>query len=174
MSDFDGAIKAYQETLRLDPGHTKAAANLSGVFRNSGDTIAARKVVADILRRVPGDSHALLARAELDKQSGDCESAVAAYRQVLSIQPNDDATYSSYLFTLNFVPGVSAETVLAEHRRYGEALARRIPQLPPQASTRRHERLRIGYVSPDFRRHSVSCFVEPLLRHHDRSKVEVF
>jgi predicted O-linked N-acetylglucosamine transferase (SPINDLY family) len=34
--------------------------------------------------------------------------------------------------------------------------------------------LKVGYVSPDFRTHSVSHFVEPLLRGHDRHEVEVF
>jgi protein O-GlcNAc transferase len=35
-------------------------------------------------------------------------------------------------------------------------------------------RLRIGYVSPDFRHHVCALFIEPLLRNHDRSQVEVF
>jgi predicted O-linked N-acetylglucosamine transferase (SPINDLY family) len=173
VPDSDGAIDAYAEALRLDPDHAKSAVNLAGVLKNTGKTLAARKVIADILQRAPDNVHALLAQAEMDKQSGDCESALAAYRQVLAVQPDDDATASTFLFTLNFVPGISAETVLAEHRRYGESLARRTPMLPPRATANGHERLRIGYVSPDFRRHSVSCFVEPLLRYHDRSKVEV-
>lgn len=171
--DSDGAIEAYKEALRLDPTHAKSAVNLAGVLKSTGNTLDARSVITDILQRVPGNVHALLAQAEMDKQSGDCESAVAAYRQVLALQPDDAATASTFLFTLNFVPGISAEAVLAEHRRYGESLARRTPMLPPRANVRGRERLRIGYVSPDFRRHSVSCFVEPLLRYHDRSKVEV-
>ena len=35
-------------------------------------------------------------------------------------------------------------------------------------------RLKIGYVSLDFRQHSVAYFIEPLLREHDRQAVEVF
>ncbi len=35
-------------------------------------------------------------------------------------------------------------------------------------------RLRIGYVSPDFRRHPVGRFMVPLLEHHDRGRFEVF
>ena len=36
------------------------------------------------------------------------------------------------------------------------------------------ERLRIGYVSEDFRSHSVSYFFEPLLQHHNANVVETF
>ncbi len=36
------------------------------------------------------------------------------------------------------------------------------------------QRLRIGYLSPDFRRHVVDHFVRGLIRHHDREQFEVF
>ena len=46
------------------------------------------------------------------------------------------------------------------------------PRMPMTARLGR--RLKIGYVSPDFRQHSVAYFVEPLLKEHDRQAVEVF
>ena len=36
------------------------------------------------------------------------------------------------------------------------------------------DKLRIGYVSGDFKSHSVSYFFEPLLQHHNASVVETF
>ena len=35
-------------------------------------------------------------------------------------------------------------------------------------------RLKVGYVSPDFRQLSVAYFVDPLLKGHDQQAVEVF
>jgi predicted O-linked N-acetylglucosamine transferase (SPINDLY family) len=35
-------------------------------------------------------------------------------------------------------------------------------------------RIRIGYMSPNFSRHSVGYFVEPVIRHHDRKHFEIF
>ena len=38
----------------------------------------------------------------------------------------------------------------------------------------RHSKLRIGYVSGDFKNHVASFFIKPLLQYYDRSKFEVF
>ncbi|MGH8172568.1 MAG: tetratricopeptide repeat protein [Rhodanobacteraceae bacterium] len=173
VPDSNAAIAAYREALKHEPNHAKSCVNLAGLLRKAGESRAARMILAEILQRDPGYVPALLAQAELFKQSGDSESAVEAYRKVLDITPDDDAIASTYLFALNFVPGIRPETVLAEHRKFGDSITRRVATLPSRAPTRTHDRLRIGYVSPDFRRHSVSCFMEPLLRHHDRSNVEV-
>jgi predicted O-linked N-acetylglucosamine transferase (SPINDLY family) len=49
-------------------------------------------------------------------------------------------------------------------------------QVPAAVHTQRsgQRRLRIGYVSPDFREHSVMFFIEPILARHDRQAFEVF
>ena len=46
------------------------------------------------------------------------------------------------------------------------------PAAPTAAGENR--RLRIGYVSHDFKRHSVANFIRPVLREHDRDSFEVF
>jgi predicted O-linked N-acetylglucosamine transferase (SPINDLY family) len=45
---------------------------------------------------------------------------------------------------------------------------------PHESTAEPDRRLRIGYVSPDFREHPVARFVLPLFREHDREQVEVF
>ena len=46
----------------------------------------------------------------------------------------------------------------------------RRPQRRAPAPT---SRLRVGFLSPDLRRHPVGDFIEQLLEHHDRSQIEV-
>lgn len=114
----------------------------------------------------------------LDTQ-GDAGAAQEAYRKVAELRPNDPGTDSNLLMMRNYRETLSPAGLYAAHRRWGErveaALAPVVaatprPALPPLAG----RRLRIGYVSPDFRLHSVSMFLLPLLEAHDRTRVELF
>jgi predicted O-linked N-acetylglucosamine transferase (SPINDLY family) len=76
---------------------------------------------------------------------------------------------------LNLVPGVSNEERFAQHLLWAEQHAD--PFTPERATpgrARGARKLRIGYVSPDFRHHALAPFVAPLLERHDRSRFEVF
>ncbi|HTW95710.1 MAG TPA: hypothetical protein VMD30_12985, partial [Tepidisphaeraceae bacterium] len=68
----------------------------------------------------------------------------------------------------------NAQFMLEEHRRWGERFAAPLARTTPHRNDRAPDRLlRIGYVSPDFRQHSVSAFMVPLLECHDRRRFHV-
>ena len=78
---------------------------------------------------------------------------------------------STRLFALNYDPALPARAVLAAHAAWGRRFG---CPAPPPVDADPERRLRIGYVSPDFRRHSCAFFFEPLLEAHDPAEVEVF
>ena len=167
----DDAAGAYRQALQLDPGAAGAALNLSKLLSQAGDGEQAYGVLEDALRRQPNDAPLELELAQLDREHLHPERAVERYRRVLQRSPGDYAAWSSLLFTLNFLPEASAAQILEEHRRFGAArrvataVSRPVPSQPGR-------RLRVGFVSADFRRHPVACFIEPLLRWLDRERVE--
>jgi len=116
--------------------------------------------------------------AALDAQ-GEPEAALAAYRTVAELRPDDPGTDSNLLMMLGYREALTPAELSAAHRRWGErvegalapALAANPRPVPPPLAGRR---LRIGYVSPDFRLHSVAMFLLPLLAAHDRTRVELF
>lgn len=79
---------------------------------------------------------------------------------------------SSRLFALHYDPALSARAVHEAHVAWG----RRFPVRPAPRLLHPDpgRRLRVGYVSPDFRQHSCAYFFEPLLNAHDPREVEVF
>ncbi|MGE5477241.1 MAG: hypothetical protein ACM3Q1_11340 [Bacteroidales bacterium] len=64
----------------------------------------------------------------------------------------------------------------ALHRRVAAANAERLARIPPLPPQPQHSRprLRVGYLSADFRAHPVAYLVADTIAHHDRDRFEVF
>ena len=104
------------------------------------------------------------------------DAAVAAYDRALQLAPASGAIFSALLFHRHYLTPVNAQRMFEWHRRFGE-IARQAGSQPRGACTQAPDaarRLRIGYVSPNFSRHSVGYFIEPVIRCHDRAHYEVF
>jgi len=82
-------------------------------------------------------------------------------------------TGSALLMLRQYVPADSHEPVARAHVEWGEKYASSPPGPSPDLSLEPGMPLRIAYLSPDFRTHSVGYFIEPLLEAHDRHRVHV-
>ena len=106
---------------------------------------------------------------------GDLEGALVALERVLALAPALADAHSSLIFHLPFSPTRDAKVQAEETRRWSDRhaaplIARRRPHPHDRASERR---LRVGYVSPDFRDHVQRLYMLPVLRQHDRSRFEI-
>jgi len=108
-------------------------------------------------------------------EQGRCDEALDCLRESLVHKPNAPAIYSNLLLLLNYTSKVTPADVSAEHFAWATRFAPPVPDAPPVPLPHDpNRRLRIGYLSPDFRQHTVSSFIELLLTHHNRDRVEVF
>lgn len=104
---------------------------------------------------------------------GEGERAVEDYLMAAALEPDagrQRGELSNAEFAACYVD-FPPETYQAMHRRYQAALAEVRP-LPPACYD--HARLRVGYLSANFRAHPLAFFFWPLLLHHDRTRVEVY
>ena len=108
-------------------------------------------------------------------QLGRMAEARSHYLEVCRIEPEFAHAWTSALACLNYDPDCPPEQAAADHRHWaGQVAAPFYPKLARFACDRDPaRRLRIGYVSPDLRRHPVSAIFAPILAAHDRSQVEV-
>jgi len=107
---------------------------------------------------------------------GRAEDAVELTRACAEQHPGDTVLVSGLALMLNYVPGVTSAESLAAHRRFGALLEAQFPSpLQTYLNNRDpHRRLRVGFISPDLRAHSVAYFMEPLLKNLDAAAVEVY
>src|SRR5262249_23793600 len=108
------------------------------------------------------------------KESGRLAESLAVHRHTVELDPRLPAGRSNLLYTLNYDETVSRDALYAEHVAWGNSVrfpigGSRFANAPDPA-----RRLRIGYVSGDFRHHSVAFFFAPLLDARGRTAVEVF
>jgi predicted O-linked N-acetylglucosamine transferase (SPINDLY family) len=104
------------------------------------------------------------------------DEAEASYRQALEIKADHEDAFGNMLFTLNYHPDKSGEEIFEAYREYDARFgqAQRSEWQPHSNNRETGRRLKVGYVSPDFRKHSVRNFLEPVLAGHDKQVVEVY
>lgn len=151
------------------------AASLKFLQKKTEDAkVLAKRALSkgDLLQWQEGAVHHLL--AETAKSAGDRRTAAEEYlasSRCKEIENGKLADYSNYLLSLSFFENSDTD-LLAAARGFGELLEG-VRQYKHPSSKYRHERLRIGYISPDFRRHIVACFSRAFFRGADRTCFEV-
>ena len=90
--------------------------------------------------------------------------------------PEGRATDSSPLFALNFRTDLSAAAGSTSMRAWGRSSreSRAFGFMSWPCAARPERRLRIGYVSGDFRKHPIGLFIRPVFAQHDRDQVDVY
>jgi len=176
LGRFKEAVACYGRALALRPDLVAALSNLGAAFQELGLLDDALACCHQTIALTPADAEVHTNLGNALRDLGKLDEAIAAYRSACEIDRRNFNAHSSCLFCLNYAPDLSAEEIFAEYRRWDEAHARPLAPAAARYDNERspERRLRIGYVSPDFRRHPVQHFIEPVLARHDKSMVEVF
>lgn len=174
LYDWPAAVEVLQAIIAIWPSKAEMHCNLGTVYQAMGRTADAIAAYEAALKLNPRLAVALNSLGSAFLAQNDFERAEDCYRRCLEANPADLRARSNLLMLLNYLPDADPAKVLAEHREWGRVAQARIPRLPgvtPEPVAGR--RVRVAYLSSDFREHSVASFIEPVLRHHDRARFEV-
>ena len=173
---LDDAIDYAQKAILIEPNYVAAYNNLGMAYHAKGHLSEAKSYYR---KAIEIDSHFADAYNNLGnllKDAGNLQEAEHYFRQALRIQPDYSVVFSNCLLTMHYDERRSPESIIAEHIAYAEQLEKPVradhASFPNEPDPDR--KLRIGYVSPDFKRHSVSFFIEPVLSAHNHVNIEVF
>jgi protein O-GlcNAc transferase len=169
------AAACYRRALETRPDSAEIHSNLGCALADQGMLDEAGACYRRALDLNPEffEAHGNLASALKDQ--GRPNEAAAHYRRALELKPDAAEVRSNLIFALSFSPDCDTRPLSEELRRWNQQHAEPLAaSIRPHTNDRAPERrLRVGYVSPDFRSHPVGRFVLPLLETHDRGNFEI-
>ncbi len=173
------AVDCYRRAIAIRQddaeAHCKLAAALFGQGRSIEDAL---RHCREALRLDPrlAEAHTNLGR--ILHALGQTQEGIEALWRAVRLAPDNAVLWRTLIFYLNYHAEYDQATIYDAHLRWGELQAD--PTVKPPHTNKYgnppdpQRRLKVGYVSPDFRTHPVAHFIEPILAHHDRAAVETF
>jgi predicted O-linked N-acetylglucosamine transferase (SPINDLY family) len=170
------ALQSFRRAVTLQPDLADAQNNLGTALTARGQPDEALSCYERAIELEPEHVGAFVNLGNAYKDQGRLAEAVACYRSVLSRAPDHPAIHSNLLLAMQYQAGADPIEILAEARRFAHRHAALLADLNPPATLMLLEgrRLRVGYVSADFREHPVAYFLEPILSAQDHRHFEIF
>ncbi len=172
LGDKDGAIASLRRAIAIEPGRIEFQYNLATALRHVGDLEGARDGYEKARQIDPTHLSTMaqlaLVRLQLCDWRGIDRLRDDLVRPALATQGARAATPFVFLVLPTEISAAELRRIAAN---YGAKHA--VRQRLPTPKDRHRPRLRIGYVSADFRNHATAHLVRSLFARHDRAAVEI-
>lgn len=169
------ACEVFARAIESAPSHLPALLGRSSALRLLRRFREASADARRALEAAPLDPDATVALADALSNLGRTDEAMPLLEAAARAHPNAEALMLFRAFAMNYAETDPAR-IFEAHRAAGALIEARVaPMGDPsgRAGPMRAGPIRVGLVTPDLRRHSVACFAEPLLRHHDRGELSI-
>jgi len=173
---YEQAIPTFLEAAEKLPDDPEVWNNLCMAFRQLGRFDEAFEASDQAIKANPGYHDIYNERGAAFQSFGGMKEAIGNYQKALEIEPGAIGAEKNLLFALLNLPNMSSDDLFRMHldiRKHHEK-----PEFSNKTFGDRdrdpERRLRIGYLSSDFRTHVVSMNMTPLLTNKDENNFELF
>ena len=130
-------------------------------------------LVIEAFRDNPKNEKIIEGLALINAKLFNFSDAVKYYQLLFKINPKRSAGRMVFLAGLNYVSGITQEYYLSECLKHSEILEKNLVN-EALKKPNKNEIIKVGFLSSDFKKHSVSFFLEDLFLNFDKKKIEVF
>jgi predicted O-linked N-acetylglucosamine transferase (SPINDLY family) len=173
---FEEAAEHFERALSLRSNYADPLINLGNLWRDRGRPQKAIGLYRRALECAPDNAFVWNNLGCALGDQGEVTEAIDCYRKALRLMPDNFQAHSNILLNLHYLEAPTPDQLFAAHREFAarHEKSRRRWRRPHGNDRNPARKLRVGYVSADFRRHSVAFFIAPVIERHDRESFEVF
>ena len=178
LQRYPEAIAAYRRALQINPKNIEAQCNVGGMLEHNGEYSQAIAAYRKAIGINPSHPEAHNNLGLILRQLGKFEEAMESFKRAIQAQPAGLSFMQNLISTMNYMPRMDCGEIFNAHQKFGQQLELSSKPFAARpigiSETDTMRRLRIGYVSPDFKQHAVAHFIEPVLANHQKDGFEIF
>lgn len=178
IGQYAKAIEVSQKALALNPNSLLPCNNLinacvsAGLFEKALEF--SEKAMSIDPHNAPLQSIVRYNLANAYNTQGLLDKAIEWYEKSLSLNPDFSQARSNLIFSMHYSIRHSAADIFREQRLWNARHAALYAAAEkPIVDPTPNRKLRVGFVSPDFRNHPVARFIIPLFAHLDPSQFTI-
>ncbi|MCA9302781.1 MAG: tetratricopeptide repeat protein, partial [Phycisphaerales bacterium] len=172
---FTESIPHYQRALELNADLPDAINGLGVAFKETGYAAQAITLFDRLIRLQPNNQDAIINRALLDANAGRAHAAVTRLDEASKRFPQNPILHDVLALASTYDDELTPEQSFELHQRFGLVLQGHLRARNQHSNAPEPNRkIRVGYISAEFRQHSNNYFLAPILDHHDHNQFEVF
>ncbi len=172
--EFRAALDAIEAGVRAAPRDAELISYLGEILGQFGNGHQAIAYHQRALNLEPENASIWGDLGSTYLKLGNAAAARQAYERSLELNPKAASVGQALLLVHLYLGDLSPQAQADQHRTWAGTFLPTRPEPGWENAPDADRRLRIGFLSPDFREHSVSKFVEPVLQSLDRSQMEIF
>ncbi len=183
LGEYEAAMNWSHKALEVKPGFAPAWSRIGDIFGFYSRAVQAIDAYENALKADPKHMHAQYSLTFIRAMLCDWshrDADIDMFKQIATDyvgQEHSDDTPSVSPLHLNYFD-FEPEVHLGVGCKYADLIERRTIALRDRLQFNhdrpREGKLRIGYISPDFRTHAVNTILHEMYRHHDRDKFTIY
>ena len=176
MRKNNEAIRYFKNLLKTNPNSKDILYNLAVIFKNNGELVKAKFYFNKLLKIDDKDINSYLLLGEVLCDTLSLNQGLKLFKKAIAIDENYHSSHSFLLFNVNYCPNHTSEEIFSYYQQFNDKFGLPLQKewQPFTPVKKPKKKLKIGYVSPDFRNHSMKGFLKPVLANHNHEYFEIF
>jgi len=164
LRQLDEAVKSYNKAIEIRSDYAEAYSNRGNILQELEQLDEAVMSYNKAIQYKIDNADAYNNRGNALKSLGLIVEAIGSYREAVRINPNHAVAQSNLLFCMQYGNDITNKKLYLAHKKWGDLQRKWLKTNKTEFINAKdcNKKLRIGFVSPSFKRHPVGFFIASL------------